>query len=105
MTHEGYMNADEIAHMSNGELLDEIVSIKRNCDSGIADSDKVKAEIARRMDCEWGVFIVDGPAADTWCQHTEGHRIETNERTAKTIAILFRERASDVRYEARRLPR
>ena len=46
-----------------------------------------------------------GPTAGTWCQHTLGVRIETDERTARTIAILFADRVrGDAEYEARRLP-
>jgi hypothetical protein len=53
----------------------------------------------------WGVYVVTGPSADTWCQHTEGHRIEVDKRTARTIALLFQERFHhDFVYEARPLP-
>lgn len=56
----------------------------------------------------WGVYCLDGLAQDTWCQHTEGHRIETDERTARTIALLFHDRSMlyppSAHYEARRLP-
>jgi hypothetical protein len=63
----------------------------------------------RAMLC-WGVYCLDGPAADTWCQHVEGHRIETDERTARTIARLFRDRSAltmpgGYHYEARELSR
>ena len=60
-------------------------------------------------DSRWGVYCLDGPAKDTWCQHTEGHRIETDERTARTVAILFSDRSAldgqRCHYEARELPR
>lgn len=52
----------------------------------------------------WGVYVVTGPSADTWCQHTVGKRIEVDERTARTIALLFTERFHhQYTYEARRL--
>jgi hypothetical protein len=58
---------------------------------------------------KWGVYCLDGPAAGTWCQHTEGHRIETDERTARSIMFLFRNRSAftfpgGCLYEVRRLP-
>jgi hypothetical protein len=53
---------------------------------------------------KWGIYVVTGPSADTWCQHVQGQRIETDERTAKTIALLFTERFQHVfKYEARLL--
>ena len=52
---------------------------------------------------DWGVIVTRGPTAGTWCQHTSGVRIETDERTARTIAILFADRArGDAEYEARK---
>ena len=54
---------------------------------------------------EWGIYIVTGPCAGDWCHHTIGKRIETDDRTARTIALLFTERFEHQhKYEARRLP-
>jgi hypothetical protein len=58
----------------------------------------------REEAASWGVWVVDGPSADTWCQHTDGLRIEVDERTAKTIELLFTERFEyRFKYEARSL--
>jgi hypothetical protein len=73
---------------------------------------EVFIEDIRKVINRWGVYCLDGPAKDTWCQHVEGHRIETetDERTARTIAHLFRSRSEHVlpggyHYEERELPR
>ena len=55
----------------------------------------------------WGVYVVTGPSADEWCEHTLSagdNRIRVDERTARTIALLFTERFQHMfKYEARRL--
>ncbi len=59
---------------------------------------------AHAVEREWGIYVLTGPSANTWCQHTEGLRIEVDERTARTIALLFTERFEHrFKYEAKRL--
>jgi hypothetical protein len=56
---------------------------------------------------KWGIYCLDGPAEGMWCGIP---RIETDRRTAETIAPMFHDRSvvdgvhGGYRYEARRLP-
>lgn len=49
MSHEGFMGVEVIRAMTNVELVDKLLWVKRESDSGIADSDKMKAELLRRL--------------------------------------------------------
>jgi hypothetical protein len=64
------------------------------------DLDATRAELERTR--AWGVYVVTGPSAGTWCCHVTGMRIATDERTAKTVALMFTERFDhQFQYEAR----
>jgi hypothetical protein len=53
---------------------------------------------------KWGVWVLTGPNARQWCTHEDGVRIETDVRTARTIASLFKQAFLGCQYKVKRVP-
>jgi len=80
-----------------------VSDVSHEMQGALMDYDTYEFRAAKKP--TWGVYVVTGPTAGTWCQHVDNQRIEVDERTARTIAILFSERFQHrYKYEERALP-